>query len=150
MLNNRPIFLEIKIRAVFTIMTDQTTLAFRWGFVITLSGKSRMLCSGTVTGFTLYIGKLRRGFNIDKTLLLKAERVTSNTRRIEGSLFRFERFKCVRMTRFFPDLILNLVTFTAFFRADEGGIFRTDGIFRQISPGFFFCHPLLQNVDLFS
>lgn len=46
--------------------------------------------SGAVTRFALDVGKLRSRFDVDKTILLKADRMASDTGIIERAIFRFE------------------------------------------------------------
>ena len=71
MRNDGPVFVEIEIGAVVAIVADQTANIFRRRFVIARGRRLNVRCAGAVTRFAMDIGELRRGFDVDKTTILK-------------------------------------------------------------------------------
>jgi hypothetical protein len=86
-----PVLIEIEIRAVFAVVTDQTALVLRQRFVIARCRLGCVLQAGAVTRFAMDVGELRRGLYIDKTVLLKTERMATYARRIERAVLGLQR-----------------------------------------------------------
>ena len=89
MRNFAPIFIKYKIGTILAVVASDAHGRRRRRLIFTFFRHRGVRGSGAVTGFALNVGKLWSGFDVEKTLFLKAYRMASDTGVIEGTIFRF-------------------------------------------------------------
>src|SRR5262249_48122963 len=100
--DDRPVLLEVEVRAVIVVVADQTALVFRRRFVISGGRRLDVFGAGAVTRFAMDVGELRRGLYADEPLVAVTERMAADAVAIKRSLLLIQNGERQPMTRIFP------------------------------------------------
>src|SRR5262249_49259868 len=144
--DDRPVLLEVEVRAVIVVVADQTALVFRRRFVISGGRRLDVFGAGAVTRFAMDVGELRRGLYADEPLVAVTERMAADAVAIKRSLLLIQNGERMRMARIFPGQVFVLVALGAGFRKRERRIQQLPG--HRL--GLLFGQSRLNHVNLFA
>src|SRR5262249_55179490 len=111
--DDRPVLLEVEVRAVIVVVADQTALVFRRRFVISGGRRLDVFGAGAVTRFAMDVGELRRGLYSVRTLGTGNGRMAADAVAIKRSLLLIQNGERMRMARIFPGQVFILVALGA-------------------------------------